>query len=98
MAKQKKARFKREFVVSGRDVAPDSASNESFHEANKVAVLQEAINAGLHPKSAAVFVGSEDLADGVSVVFRYEVEVVDASEDADPAGTYTPGKAIDDRT
>ncbi len=62
-------RFHRSFNVetprvSGLGLEDDATSDwsssdhDAMHEANKVAVLQEAINLGLHPRSEATFDGA----------------------------------------
>lgn len=87
-------KFRKTFVISkkGFDLG---APQDDMHRANCVATLQEALNRGLHPKGEASYVGDDQLTDG-SEALHYEVEVVLASEDEDPASTYTPSFAIDD--
>ena len=74
--------------------------HRAMHEANKVAVLQEALNRGLHPRGEAEFVGQlgdTDESSG-SASLEYQVEVVPATIDGEEAaGTYTPSAAIADQ-
>lgn len=72
----------------------------AMHEANKVAVLQEALNRGLHPRGEAEFVGQLGDADEASgsASLEYQVEVVPATVDGEEAAnTYTPSAAIADQ-
>ena len=76
--------------------------HRSMHEANKVAVLQEALNRGLHPKAEARFEGALEatLAEeaAASASLEYSVEVVPATEDGEEAAaTYTPSAALADQ-
>ena len=76
--------------------------HRAMHEANKVAVLQEAINRGLHPKAEARFEGQLEatLAEeaAASASLEYSVEVVPATEDGEEAAsTYTPSAALVDQ-
>jgi hypothetical protein len=74
-----------------------SSDHDAMHEANKVAVLQEALNLGLHPRSEAVFdgAGPKNQFTG-TVALTYSVEVVPASseEPAEAATAFTPSKAL----
>lgn len=76
--------------------APDldwsAPEHDALHEANKVAILQEALNRGLHPQQEASFDGARD-EDGALV---YSVAVIPASGDERAAATVTPSKAIAD--
>lgn len=78
----------------------NSDEHLSMHEANKVAVLQEAMNRGLHPRSPAEFVGQlgdTDASSG-SASLEYTVEVVPATIDGEEAAnTYTPSAALADQ-
>jgi hypothetical protein len=86
-------RHVKEFVVLG-DALPDADGPE--HEPNKVGVLQEAIQRGLHPRGDVSFDGSETLGDGVSRLLRYSVEVIPAAVDSEPENTTTPRDKIED--
>lgn len=74
--------------------------HRAMHEANKVAVLQEAMMRGLHPRGEAEFVGQLGDADEASgsASLEYQVEVVPATVDGEEAAnTYTPSAAIADQ-
>ena len=103
-------RFHRVFHVSvartstGTGATSDWTASEydSMHEANKIAVLQEAMNNGLHPRGEATFDGAGELAaDGSgSVDLEYSVECVPASVETPEetaALTLTPSKAIEEQ-
>jgi hypothetical protein len=78
----------------------DAEEHEAMHEANKVAVLQEALNRGLHPRGEAEFVGPLDGSDPEAgqVGLEYTVEVVPATSDGEEAAnTYTPSAALADQ-
>lgn len=83
-------RHVKEFVVLG-DALPDE--DGPTHEPNKVGVLQEAVQRGLHPRGDVSFDGAETLGDGVSRLLRYSVEVVAAATDSEPEKTTTPRAA-----
>lgn len=85
-------RHVKDFVVLGNDLGEDGPG----HDPNKLAVLQEAIQRGLHPRGDVSFDGSELLGDGVSTLLRYSVEVVPAAMDAEPEKTTTPRDKIED--
>ena len=105
-------RFHRSFNVetprvSGLGLEDDATSDwsssdhDAMHEANKVAVLNEAINLGLHPQGEAQFdgAGPKNKLTG-TVALTYSVEVVPASSqtpEENAASTYTPSKAIVDQ-
>ncbi len=88
----KDGRFHRDFVVPARGWN----DSDDAHEANKVAVLQQALHRGLHPRGDVSYDGRSDHPDGKSLVLSYSVDVILASEDDRPADTNTPSKAIDD--
>jgi hypothetical protein len=75
--------------------------HQAMHEANKVAVLQEALLRGLHPQAEAVFDGpldqnvAEEAAASVSLV--YSVEAIPAAGDEVAASAYTPSAALADQ-
>lgn len=83
-------RHVKEFVLLG-DALPEEDGPD--HDPNKVGVLQEAIQRGLHPRGDVSFDGVEDQPDGVSRLFRYSVEVVPAAVDSEPEQTTTPRSA-----
>lgn len=78
----------------------NAPEHDAMHEANKVAVLQEAMMRGLHPRGEAEFVGQLGDADEASgsASLEYQVEVVPATVDGEEAAnTYTPSAAIADQ-
>jgi hypothetical protein len=83
-------RHVKEFVVLGATLGDEDGPE---HDANKIGVLQEAIQHGLHPRGDVSFDGAETLQDGVSRLLRYSVEVVPASVDSEPENTTTPRDA-----
>lgn len=86
-------RHVKEFVVLGASVGDEDGPE---HAPNKVAVLQEAIQRGLHPRGDVSYDGAETLGDGVSRLLRYSVEVVPAAVDSEPGNTTTPRDKIED--
>lgn len=68
---------------------PPSGDHE-WHTANKAAVLNEAVNRGLHPTAEASYVGYTVHPDGVSRCLRYAVPVVPAAVDPDASTTVVP--------
>ena len=85
-------RHVKEFVVHGRNWSGE----EYQHEANRAALVGEAIQRGLHPRGDVSFDGAEDHDDGVSVVLTYSVETVPSSVDHSPEDTTTPRDVIED--
>jgi hypothetical protein len=88
--------FRIEPVVSsqpGQTVAQDWTlpEHEAMHEANKLAVLQDALNRGLHPQEEARFDGAQDTG-GTELV--YSVSVIPATSDERAAATVTPSAAL----
>lgn len=78
----------------------NAPEHEAMHEANKVAVLQEALARGLHPREEAEFVGPMGDPDeaSASAALEYQVKVVPATTDGEEAAlTYTPSFAIKDQ-
>jgi hypothetical protein len=75
-----------------------SSDHDAMHEANKVAVLNEALNLGLHPRGEATFDGAGPKNDLTgTVALTYSVEVVPASSETPEetaALTFTPSKAL----
>jgi hypothetical protein len=86
-------RHTKEFVVLGGQFGDEDGPE---HEPNKLAVLQEAIQRGLHPRGDVTFDGAELTADGVSRSLRYSVEVVPSAMDSEPEKTTTPRQKIDE--
>ena len=88
--------------VSSRDQADAtsdwwSSDHDAMHEANKVAVLNEALNLGLHPRGEATFDGAGPKNDLTgTVALSYSVEAVPASSEspAEAATAFTPSKAL----
>lgn len=95
-------RFYREFVILARDY--QSGNQEELHRANRLAVLQEAMNRGLHPKGTFADVrleleeklGEHALRSKESIKLTYSVPVVPATRDGEPAGTLTPSRALEE--
>lgn len=85
-------RHVKEFVVLGASFGDEDGPE---HEANKLAVLQEAIQRGLHPRGDVSFDGAETQHDGVSRLLRYSVDVVPAATDSEAEQTTTPRSAAD---
>lgn len=85
-------RHVKEFVLLG-DALPEEDGPD--HDPNKIGVLQEAIQRGLHPRGDVSFDGVETLDDGVSRLFRYSVDVVPAAVDSEPEKTTTPRDKIE---
>jgi hypothetical protein len=77
--------YQKVFVVNHYD--PDY---EDQHAANKVAVLQEALNNGSHPIAEPTFDGVKKNADGVSTDVYYSVKVKPAEESPTSAETVAP--------
>jgi hypothetical protein len=86
-------RFVKDFVVLARQWG----GSDSEHTANKVGVVNEAIQRGLHPRGDVRFDGSEDQPDGVSLTLTYSVQTVPASVDHHPGETTTPRDVIEGR-
>jgi hypothetical protein len=87
-------RHVKEFVVLTANWP--GTGEEQAHEANKAAVVGEAIQRGLHPRGDVSFDGASDHGDGVSTVLAYSVETVPASVDHHPEDTTTPRDIIED--
>ncbi|WP_406444549.1 hypothetical protein OHB14_36725 [Streptomyces sp. NBC_01613] len=68
---------------------------ETAHEANGAAVVNEAIQRGLHPRGDVSFDGATDHDDGVSTVLTYSVQTVPASVDHTPQDTTTPRDVVE---
>jgi hypothetical protein len=84
-------RHVKEFVVP----AARWTGEDYQHEANRAAVVNEAIQRGLHPRGDVSFDGQEEHADGVSLVLTYSVETVPSSVDDQPEDTTTPRDVIE---
>jgi hypothetical protein len=91
-------RFRRTFVLQERawkDI--DESKFDDAHEANKVALLQDALNVGLHPTGEAVFDGLDRECGYRSVGLKYSVPVrVAALSDKPTADVVTPSNALKD--
>lgn len=89
-------RWVKQFVTE-----PGAENNPATHEANKAAVLQEALQHGLHPRGDVRFDGAEETKTESGprtfrhVVLTYSVEVVPASVDTLPAETTTPQDQVE---
>lgn len=92
-------RFRRTFVVMDRDWKNIQASKyDDAHEANKVALLQDALNVGLHPTEEASFDGFDEDCGYRSVGLKYSVAVrVAALSDKPTADVVTPSNALKDK-
>lgn len=66
--------------------------HDNLHESNANAVVQEAIQQGLHPRGPVLFDGCDDDLDGVTKRLTYSVAVVPARTDRHAASTVTPSK------
>jgi hypothetical protein len=84
-------RHVKEFVVP----AARWTGEDYQHEANRAAVVNEAIQRGLHPRGDVSFDGQEEHPDGVSLVLTYSVETVPSSVDHQPEDTTTPRDVIE---
>lgn len=79
---------------------PGAEQNPAMHEANKAAVLQEAIQRGLHPRGEARLDGAEiKTSESGRRTFQhafltYSVEVIPASVDTKSTETTTPRDQI----
>jgi hypothetical protein len=74
-----------------RDFTRGQSADHSWHEANAVEVVSDAIRRGLHPKGAVELVGeSPHPSDPSSTNIEYRVPVVPAIMDHDQATTVTP--------
>jgi hypothetical protein len=91
-------RFRRTFVLKERDWQNVEASKyDDAHEANKVCLLQEALNVGLHPTDTATFDGLDREVGYRSVGLKYSVPVrVAALSDRPTADVVTPSNALKD--
>lgn len=86
-------RHVKEFVVLTESWP--GTGEEAAHEANKAALVGEAIQRGLHPRGDVAFNGATAHDDGLSTVLSYSVETVPASVDHTPQATTTPRDVID---
>lgn len=77
----------KQFLVAASGTPGDD--DDPWHDANKRAVLQEAIQRGLRPKGDVKFVGAEEQTDGL--LLTYEVSTDPAATNPDPpSATTTP--------
>ena len=92
-------RFRRTYVVKDRDWKNVEASKyDDAHEANKVALLQDALNVGLHPLDEATFDGIDTDCGYKSVGLKYSVPVrVAALSDQPTEDVVTPSNALKDK-
>ncbi|MDQ0758701.1 hypothetical protein [Streptomyces canus] len=87
----KGTRHVKEFVVRA-----DTWTGEDYqHEANRAALVGEAIQRGLHPRGDVSFDGQEEHPDGKSLVLTYSVETVPSSIDDKAEDTTTPRDVIE---
>lgn len=82
-------KYRKHFMVQHRDDYDDE-QHADMHEANKLATLQEALGAGVHPKGDVVFEGTQETPQSGSIILVYAVEGVPAELDADAPGTTVP--------
>jgi len=82
--------YVKEFIIKGRDLKAD----KELHERNSLAVLNEAIQRGLHPKGDVKLVKATNLDDGINSSVTYKVEVVPAHVDHVAGEANTPTKAL----
>ncbi|MFI1166559.1 hypothetical protein ACH4UM_23885 [Streptomyces sp. NPDC020801] len=87
----KGTRHIKEFVVP----AARWTGEDYQHEANRAALVGEAIQRGLHPRGDVAFDGQEEHPDGVSLILSYSVETVPSSVDHQPEDTTTPRDVIE---
>lgn len=84
-------RHVKEFVVQ----AARWNGEDYQHEANRAALVGEAIQRGLHPRGDVSFDGTQEHPDGVSLILTYSVDTVPASVDHSPENTTTPRDVIE---
>ena len=87
-------RFRKRYVVLREAYQPDT---DAIHARNKIEILNDAINHGLHPQGEAEFDGDEPHADGVSLYLDYSVEVRPASTDDRTPEAATPLHVLRDK-
>lgn len=84
-AKPDVATYTKVFVVSLKGIvgSTDELTDEAFHNANKVATLQEAINSGFRTTGDVELAGQETEGEGRTsrLLVSYSAPVVPASED-----------------
>lgn len=89
-------RWVKEFVTE-----PGSEHNALMHEANKAAVLQEALQRGLHPRGDVRFDGAKETKTESGprtfrhVTLTYSVQTIPASVDTQPNETTTPRDQVE---
>ncbi|MYS15173.1 hypothetical protein [Streptomyces sp. SID4982] len=87
----KGTRHVKDFVVLA-----DRWTGEDYqHEANRAALVNEAIQRGLHPRGDVNFEGQEAHPDGVSLTLTYSVDTMPSSVDHEPEETTTPRDVIE---
>jgi len=88
--------FRKVFTVHNRNHTQGLGPDHELHLPNFAAVLQDALQRGLHPKSAPELESEEaHPLDPNSTNLTYKVQVVPAVADEDPASTVTPGTLPD---
>ena len=96
---ERDGRYHHFFVVQGLSEDWEAPEQDSMHAANRLAVLQSALNLGLHPQGEARYDGAEEderttrPASKRSTKLKYSVEVLPAHEAFAP-DTETPSKVI----
>lgn len=82
--------FRKVFTVHNRAYTKGLDGRHPFHLTNFVAVLQSALQQGLHPKAAPELEAETDHYDGENTNLTYRVPVVPAVADTHPETTVTP--------
>ncbi len=90
-------RFRKAYVLKSRDWKAAQATDDGsqLHENNRLDVLQQALNAGLHAQEQAQFDGAEDQGDK-STRLNYSVLVKVASEDSKAHEAVVPSSVLKD--
>lgn len=87
--------FRHVFTVHNRAHTPGLPEDHEFHRNNFVAVLQRALQQGLHPKAAPELESEEPHStDPNHTDLTYRVQVVPAVADEDPTTTVTPSALL----
>ncbi|MFI8351321.1 hypothetical protein [Streptomyces sp. NPDC085596] len=72
-----------------------TSGDDPAHAGNTAAVVNEAIQRGLHPRGDVSFDGEETHPNGVSTVLTYSVDTVPSSVDHSPEETTTPRDVVE---
>jgi hypothetical protein len=79
----------KQFLVAASGTPGDD--DDPWHDANKRAVLQEAIQRGLRPKGDVKFVSAEEQTDGLLLTYEVTTDPADQNPDP-PSATTTPSR------